>query len=87
MTLADFFLAINAAGINSANVSGQLQLRGPTNAISLEIKAGAAEHKAAIIALLPPVPSLEVVAIEITRDTLLIRPDWQRPRPNWKQRN
>jgi hypothetical protein len=54
MTLADFFLAVNGAGIRLANVGGQLQLRGPASAISPEIRAGAVEHKAAVLALLPP---------------------------------
>jgi hypothetical protein len=54
MTLADFFLAVNAAGIRLANCGGQLQLRGPATAITPAIRAGAAEHKAAVLALLPP---------------------------------
>src|SRR4051794_23714282 len=54
MTLADFFLAVNRAGITLTNVSGQLQLRGPTDAISPEIRAGAAQHKETILAMMPP---------------------------------
>ncbi len=65
MTLADFFLAVNGAGIRLANVGGQLQLRGPANAISPEIKAGAAEHKLAILAMLPPVPESDIVEYAI----------------------
>jgi hypothetical protein len=53
MTLGDFFLAVNAAAIRLANVGGQLQLRGHASAISPEIKAAAAEHRAALLALLP----------------------------------
>jgi hypothetical protein len=65
MTLADFFLAVNAAGIRLANVGGQLQLRGFANAISPEIKEAAAEHKVAILALLPPAPAPELEVNEI----------------------
>src|SRR5262245_55380195 len=54
MTLADFFLAINAADIRLANSGGRLQLRGPAGAITPEISAGAAEHKATILSLLTP---------------------------------
>src|SRR5262245_45960587 len=64
MTLADFFLAVNAAGVLLANVGGRLQLRGPTSAISPAIRAAAAEHKAAILALLPASPP-EEAEIEI----------------------
>ena len=62
MTLTDFFLALNAAGIRLANVGGHLQQCGSANAISPEIKEAAAEHKAAILALLPPTqsPGLDV---------------------------
>ena len=42
MTLADFFLAVNNAEIRLANVGGQLQLRGPTNAVT-----DCPEHQAA----------------------------------------
>jgi hypothetical protein len=65
MTLPDFFLAVNDAGIRLANVGGQLQLRGSANVISPEIKEAAAEHKAAILALLPPAPSPEFEVNEI----------------------
>jgi DNA modification methylase len=53
MTLADFFLAMNTAGVRLTRVGGRLQLRGPAGAISPEVRAGAEEHKAAILALLP----------------------------------
>jgi hypothetical protein len=66
MTLADFFLAVNAAGIRLANVSGQLQLLGPANEINEEIKAGAAEHTTAVLALLPPGPPPGAPLPEIT---------------------
>src|SRR5262245_7252487 len=56
MTLADFFLAVNALGIRLENFGGQLQLRCPVSAITPEIKAGAEEHKAAILAMLPSTP-------------------------------
>ena len=65
MTLADFFLAVNAAGIRLANVGGHLQQCGSANAISPEIKEAAAEHKETLLALLPPAPSPELVANEI----------------------
>src|SRR6516164_1060389 len=54
MTLTAFFLAVNAAGVRLVNVNGHLQLRGPDGSITPEIRAGAAEHKAAILAMLPP---------------------------------
>jgi hypothetical protein len=57
MTLADFFLAINSAGVRLANVGGQLQLRGQAQAITPELREGAAEHKAAILAILPSLPA------------------------------
>jgi hypothetical protein len=56
MTLADFFLAINGAGVRLANVGGDLQLRGPANAITTEMRTAASEHKTAILALLPAAP-------------------------------
>jgi hypothetical protein len=59
MTLADFFLAVNTAGVRLANVGGRLQLRGRPEAITSEIRAGAAEHKAAVLSLLPPTPAPE----------------------------
>jgi hypothetical protein len=59
MTLADFFLAVNEAGIRLAHVGGQLQLRGPANAISPQIKEAAAENKETLLALLPPTPEPE----------------------------
>jgi hypothetical protein len=55
MTLPDFFTMINLAGIRLANLNGQLQIRGPAEAITPAIKAGAAEHKATILSMLPPV--------------------------------
>jgi hypothetical protein len=54
MTLADLFLAVNAAGVRLSNVGGQLQLCGPAFAISPQIREAAAEHKDTILALLPP---------------------------------
>ena len=68
MTLADFFLAVNGAGVRLANVGGQLQLRGPANALTEEIRAGAAEHKAAILAVLPPAPEAGPGAGEAVRE-------------------
>jgi hypothetical protein len=62
MTLAEFFLAVNGAGIKMANVGGRLELRGPNGAITPEIRTGAGEHKATIVALLPPSPSTGAVA-------------------------
>src|SRR5262245_21304702 len=53
MTMAEFFLLVNTAGVRLVNVADQLQLRGSTGAISPEILAGAGEHKATILALLP----------------------------------
>jgi hypothetical protein len=57
MTLADFFTAVNGAGIRLANVDGQLQLRGPASAVTPEIRAAAAEHKPALLAMLPVTPA------------------------------
>lgn len=54
MTLADLFHAVNLAGVRLANVNGQLQLRGTT--IPADVKAGAAEHKDTLLALLPALP-------------------------------
>jgi hypothetical protein len=53
MTLAELLCSVNAAGIGLANVGGQLQLRGPPGAITPEIRAGAGEHKEALLELLP----------------------------------
>jgi hypothetical protein len=61
MMLAEFFLALNSAGIKLTRVGGQLQLRGPNGAITPEIRAGAGEHKATILALLPPSTSTDAV--------------------------
>lgn len=55
MNIADFFTAINLAGIRLTNLNGQLQLRGHAEAITPAIKAGAVEHKATILGMLPPV--------------------------------
>jgi hypothetical protein len=52
MNIADFFVAINGAGIRLAAVDGQLELRG--GAITREIEGAAAEHKATILAMLQP---------------------------------
>jgi hypothetical protein len=52
MTLSDFFMAVNAAGVRISNVGGQLRLQGPSQAIQ-ELREAAAEHKAAILAVLP----------------------------------
>ena len=54
MNLAELFHACNLAGIRLANVGGQLELRGL--AIPCDVKAGAAEHKKTLLALLPPIP-------------------------------
>jgi len=51
MTLADLFNAVNLAGVRMASVNGRLELRGP--AIPPDVAAGAAEHKAELLALLP----------------------------------
>jgi hypothetical protein len=68
MTLADFFLAVSGAGIRLANVGGQLQLRGPASAITPEIRAGAAEHKAALLALLPRAERTDGTAQGVDQD-------------------
>jgi hypothetical protein len=52
MTLADFFTAVNAAGVRISNVAGQLRLQGPSQVVQ-ELREAAAEHKAAILAVLP----------------------------------
>jgi hypothetical protein len=54
MTLADLFNALTAAGIRLAAAGEQLELRGSPDAITPEIRAGAAEHKAELLALLTP---------------------------------
>jgi hypothetical protein len=64
MTLADFFTAINAAGIRLAAAGEHLELRGSPDAVTPDIRAGAAEHKAELLALLTSSPkemSLETV--------------------------
>jgi hypothetical protein len=55
MTLAELFNALNRAGVRLANVGGQLELRAP--AIPGDVRAGAMEHKDALLALLPPIPA------------------------------
>jgi hypothetical protein len=57
MTLADLFAAANAAGIRLAVVGEHLELRGPPDAITPEIRAGAAEHKATLLSLLASAPA------------------------------
>jgi hypothetical protein len=59
MTLADLFMALNAANIRPANLGGQLELRGPANAITVDIRTAAAEHKTALLAMLPPQDRVE----------------------------
>ena len=53
MSLATLFLTVNAASVRFVNVNGQLQLRGPVGSITSDMKFGAAEHKAVILAMLP----------------------------------
>jgi hypothetical protein len=93
MTLADLFLAVNAAGVRLANVCGQLQLRGPADAITAQIRAGAVEHKAALLALLPPAGAAEAGEVrspEATADAVVHRPanghvaPEDRLRPDWR---
>jgi hypothetical protein len=62
MTLVELFSAVNGAGVSLANVDGQLQLRGPPGAITPDIRAGAEEHKQAILALLPARENADRVA-------------------------
>jgi hypothetical protein len=57
MNLAEFFHAINHAGVRLANSGGQLELRGPASSITPDLRAAAAEHKATILALLPATQS------------------------------
>ena len=72
--LADLFLAVNAAGVRFVNLNGQLQLRGPFGSISLNIKAGAAEHQAAILAMLAS-PTVDTDAREQAEERDAI--DWE----------
>jgi hypothetical protein len=51
-SLADFLGAVNGAGLRLASVGGRLRLVGPPGALTPEIKAGAVEHRAAILSLL-----------------------------------
>src|SRR5262245_21593819 len=55
MTLSEFFHALNAAGVRLAASGGRLALC-PAAAITPELRAGAAEHKPALLALLNPTP-------------------------------
>jgi hypothetical protein len=58
MTPAEFMLALDAAGIRLAvTAAGTLQLRGPAGVLTPDIRAGAAEHKTALLALLAPCAS------------------------------
>jgi hypothetical protein len=56
VTLAEFFLAVNASNVRLDSVGGRLQLLGLADVISPEIRAGAAEHEGAILALLSAGP-------------------------------
>jgi hypothetical protein len=69
MTLTEFFQAVTAAGVRLANVCGQLQLQGPAGAITPELQAGAAEHKEAILALLPSPPGIELEEVSVAHST------------------
>jgi hypothetical protein len=57
MNLADLFAAVNAAGIRLAAAGEHLELRGLPDAITPEIRAGAAEHKATLLSLLASAPA------------------------------
>lgn len=73
MTLVEFLLAVNRAGVRLANVGGRLLLRGA--AISREVRAGAAEHKAAILTLLPPEGAIEHAPVPDPPDPAYL--DWR----------
>jgi hypothetical protein len=53
MSLADFIVACTQSGISLAYSFGRLSLR-PSAAVTPELKAAAAEHKAALLPLLAP---------------------------------
>jgi hypothetical protein len=70
MTLDEFLATTDSAGIRLTARDGRLQLRGPAGSLTPEMKAGAAEHKLAVLALLArrdgpawapqePIPALE----------------------------
>jgi hypothetical protein len=70
MTLDEFLAITDSAGIRLTARDGRLQLRGPAGTLTPEVKAGAAEHKLAVLALLArgdgpawapqePIPALE----------------------------
>ena len=54
MTLAEFFMALNAASIRLASVNGQLQLRAASGVITPDLVTAAADHKSTLLAMLPP---------------------------------
>lgn len=64
MTLSDFFLAVNTAGIRLVHVGGRLQFKGPTETVTPQIRDGAAEHEAAILGLLPTAPTPQMAEIK-----------------------
>jgi hypothetical protein len=57
MTLADFFTAVNASGVRLAAAGEHLELRGPPDAITPGLRAGAAAHKATLLSLLASAPA------------------------------
>src|SRR5262245_43207385 len=84
MTLAELFLAVNAAGLSLANVGGRLDVRGPDHAITPDILTGAAEHKDAILALLPATP-VDEGEIGIAEGEGEITPAEATACPEWEQ--
>jgi hypothetical protein len=53
MTVAELFHCVNLAGVRLVNIAGELRLRGPAGVITAEIRAGATEHKATLLSILP----------------------------------
>lgn len=75
MTLAGFLHVVNAAGIRLVNTDGNLQMRSSPGAITDEIKASAVEHKAALLAILPPFLAAPLQQLQTHKTELLAMPD------------
>jgi DNA polymerase I-like protein with 3'-5' exonuclease and polymerase domains len=53
VTITDLLLTLDVAGIRLVNICGQLRVRGPAGAIVPALREALAEHKPALLAMLP----------------------------------
>jgi DNA polymerase I-like protein with 3'-5' exonuclease and polymerase domains len=74
MNLDELLRAVVAAGLRLANAGGRLQLRGPTGAVTAEIRAGVAEQKDLILAMLPARTASTDADFAVTAPTTVAAP-------------